>query len=66
MLTPNKIKIDGHELDEVETKSYNEFVEAHKGHRIIKIAKGNGIGINFYMLCVNCEKWKDIANVNNW
>jgi hypothetical protein len=66
MLTKNAIKIDDCVLDEVETKSYEAFVQNHKGHGIIKIARSNGIGVNIYLLCTKCKTWEDIANVDSW
>jgi hypothetical protein len=66
MLKKNDIKIDGYVLDEVETKAHEAFIQNHKGHGIIKIAKSNGIGVNVYLLCTKCKTWEDIANVDSW
>ena len=68
-----KDTFDGYEINAKEKKTLKKFLKVHDdcrymgcNHMFVKIAKGNGIGENLFILCYGCNKFEDISDVTSW
>ena len=58
-------------MDATELERLKDFVEKHRAERTDKSnfllsATGTGIGTNYRIICLNCDKAQDISDYECW